>query len=252
MPHLKEKYLIDRYPDTFPDSSATRDKQKIEIEFEVYATDFYLHKHDKSDKLSTCNLLICWKNDARNSTKREDKEFFKVNGHEIEILALDKEVEKLEKEKGLKFIENGDRPNLNQANEALFFEELKQNRASRYNLIKELYTFVKENPDFEVRWGRGERWLTMRIYLRKWDNVNPIIFRADGYTEIDYQDNKSRPRWWELPQETKTELQQIFKRIKAWHGVPLDNKTDFDNMKKALSILAEHSKRFEPKWNVNN
>ena len=248
MPHLKESYLIDRYPDTFPDSSALRDNQKVEIEFEVYASDFYDHKHNKSDNLSKCSLLICWKNNIRNTTKRGDKEFFVVDEHEIEILALDKEAEKLEKEKGLRFIKNGERPNLNQANEALFFEELKQNRPSRYNPIKDLYTYLKENPDFEIKWGRGERWLTMRVYIRKWRDISPISFRGDGYSEIAYQDNKSMPRWWELPQETKTELRQVFKRISAWHGVPFDNQTDFDNIRKALRILAEHSKRFDVTW----
>lgn len=181
--------------------------------------------------------------------KEEIKNSSWLTEHEIEILALDKEADKLEK-KGLKFIKNGERPNLNQANEALFFEELKQNRPSRYNPIKDLYSYVKENPDFEIKWGRGERWLTMRIYVRKWRAVNPIIFRADGYTEIGYQDNKSRPQWWELPQETKTELRQIFKRISAWHGVPFDNQTDFDNMREALRILAEHSKRFDIIWHT--
>jgi len=254
MPHLAkrgESYLIDRYPDTFPDSTALRNKEKVEAEFEVYASDFYDHKHDKDDNLPKCKLLICWNNDIQNSTTRGNKEFFVVKGHEIEIFALDKEVKRLEKEKGLRLIKNGDRPNLNQANENLFFKELQQNRQSRYGLIKDLYNYVRENPDFEIKWGRGVRWLTMRIYVRNWKGVNPIIFRADGYTEIGYQNNKSLPQWWELPQETKAELRKIFKRKNAWHGVRFDSETDFDNMRKALKILAEHSKNLNVIWNTN-
>lgn len=252
IPHLKESYAIDSYPDTFPDCSALRNGKRVEIEFEVYASDFYSHNHDKNDNLSKCMLLICWKNNIRNTTKREGKEFFVVKGHEIEITALDKAVAELEKDKGLKFVKNGDRLDLNKVGEEIFFEQLKENRPKRYDQIKDLYNYVKQSDDFEIKWGGGDRWSTMRVYVKKWNDVYPISFRGDGYTEIGYQGNKSIFPWWELPQETKTELRQIFKKNKPWHSVPFDTQTDFDNIRKALKILVEHSKRFVPIWHTKS
>ena len=85
----------------------------------------------------------------------------------------------------------------------------------------------------------------MGIYFKPWE-VCPLIVYGNGKLEIMYQDNDSSPIWKELPQETIDELQQIFKRFNhKWHHIPLKTEIDFDNIKKALDILSEHSKRFD-------
>lgn len=246
IPHLSDSFAIEEYSGTFPDCFALRNKKRVGIEFELFASNF---NHQNNDNLNKCSLLICWKNDIRNTIKRDDKEFFVVKGHEIEIMPLDKEVIKLEKEKGFKFIKHGERPDIYRGKER-FFEQLREIRPRRYDWIKELYNKVKQSEDLEVKWGGGERWLTMRFYVKKWD-VNPISIYGDGSVEIDYQGNKSQFPWFELPQVTKTELQQIFKNPKQkWYRVPLDNEADLGNINKALKVLAEHSKRFDIIWHT--
>jgi len=248
IPHLEDSFAIEEYSGTFPDCFALRNGQRVGIEFESVASNF---DHENNDNLTKCSLLVCWKNDFRNTTKRDGKEFFVVKGHEIEIIPLDKEVAKLEKGKGLKFVKHGERPAINRGKER-FFEQLEEIRPKRYDWIKELYDQVKQSEDFEVRWGGGERWLTMRFYVKKWD-VDPIAISGDGTVWVNYQGNKSSFPWMELQQETKTELSGIFKNPKQkWYTVHLDNETDLHNIKKALEVLADHSKRFDVIWHTKD
>jgi hypothetical protein len=241
IPHLEDSYAIEEYSGSFPDCYALRNGQRVGIEFELFASNF---NHENNDNLTKCSLLICWKNDIRSTIKRDGKEFYVVKGHEIEIIALKNEVEKLEKSKNFKFIEHGQRPSIYRGKER-FFEQLKENRPRRYDWIRELYEKAKQSEDFLVDWGGGEKWLTMRFYVKKWD-VNPISVYGDGSVEISYQGNKAQPPWFELPQETKAELRQIFKNPKQkWYRVPLEGESDLDNIYRALKVLAEHSKRFD-------
>ena len=241
IPHLGDSFAIEEYSGTFPDCYALRNGQRVGIEFELFASNF---NHQNNDNLSKCSILICWENDLRNTIKKDGKDFWIVKGHEIEIIALKSEIESLEKSKNLKFIKYGQRPDIYRSKER-FFEQLKENRPRRYEWIRELYNKLKQSEDFEVKWGGGERRITMRFFVKKWD-VSPIIIFGDGSIEIGYQENDSFPQWWELPQETKTELQQIFKNPKKkWYDVPLNNETDFGNINKALKVLADHSKRFD-------
>jgi len=248
IPYLEDSFAVEEYSGTFPDCFALRNGQRVGIEFELFASNF---DHENNDNLTKCALLVCWKNDIRNTVKRGGKEFWVVKGHEIEIIALDKEVDKLEKDKGLKFIKHGERPDIYRGEER-FFEQVNEFRPRRYDWIKELYDKVKQSEDFEVKWGGGERWLTMRFYLKKW-NVDPIAIDGEGRVWVSYQGNKAIFPWFELPQETKTELRLLFKSPKQkWFTVPLDNKTELENIKKALEILAEHSKRSDVIWHTEN
>ena len=95
-----------------------------------------------------------------------------------------------------------------------------------------------------MKWGGGPTLSTMRFHVKKWD-VPSIIVYGNGSIEVGYQGNPAISPW-EIPKETQTELQQIFKRYKhKWHHIPLKTETDLNNIKKALKILAEHSKRFD-------
>src|SRR3990170_7734046 len=90
IPHLPDSFAIEKGDSgTFPDCFAMRNGQRIGIEFELFASYF---NHQNNDNLTKCSLLVCWKNDIRNITIRDGKEFFYVKGHEIEIIALDKQV----------------------------------------------------------------------------------------------------------------------------------------------------------------
>jgi hypothetical protein len=242
IPHLEDSFVIEEYSGTFPDCFALRNGQRVGIEFELYATNFFDHKHHEDDNLTECSIILCWENDIPRTIKRDGKEFLKVKHHEIEheieIISL--------KDKSLGFIKYGERPDVFRKCKESFFEQLKEKiRPKNYEWIKELYDHVNKNEDFEVKWGGGRTWSTMRFYVRKW-RVNPISVYGDGSVEIGYQGNKAIFPWFELQQETKTELRQIFKNPKPkWYKVPLDNETDLDNIYKALKILAEHSKRFD-------
>ena len=241
IPHLEDSFAIDEGDSgTFPDCFALRNGERVGIEFELYANHFFDHRHNENSNLTKCNIIICWENDILNTTKRADKEFVEVKGHEIEIISLDK------KAKSLGFIKYGDRPNIFRKNEERFFEQINEINPINIGLVNELYNRVKQSEDFEVKWGGGERWSTMRFFVKKW-GVNPISVYGDGSVEIGYQDNKSRPRWWELPQDTIVKLGRIFKspKHKPWQFVHLKTQTDLVNVYEALKILAEDSKRFD-------
>jgi hypothetical protein len=238
---LKDSFAIEEYSGSFPDCFALRNGKRIGIEFELRASNF---NHENSDNLTKCSLLVCWKNDFRNTTKRDGIEFLNVKGHEIEIMSLDKIVAELQKIMPHKFIKNGDTPEVYRVGEEKFFEQLERTRPKRYDWVKGLYDQVKQSDYFKVDWGGGRRFSTMRFYVKKWD-VSPIIIYGNGSIEIGYQGNKSIFPWWEIPEETKTELQRIFNNPKQkWYHVPLDTHKDLNNVNKAIEILAEHSKRF--------
>jgi len=247
IPHLRDSFAIDQYRDTFPDCSAKRNRQKIGIEFELLASEFYGHQDDEN--LADCNLLVCWKNNIPWKTIiKDDIEFLKVNEHFVEILALDKIVARLQAEKSLKFIFDGERPDIGKVNKERFFEQLRQNvNEKKYGWIKELFDQVSQREEFNVRWGRGKRWFTMRFYVKKW-GVDPIGIQGDGSIWIGYAGNPAISPW-ELPQKVQTILRQIFKHSKQkWPTVPLNTQADFDNIKRALEILAEHSSHSEIIW----
>lgn len=243
IPYLKDSFIIDKYPDTFPDCFARRNGQEIGIEFEVKASHFYEHHHDTNANLKKCNLLICWENDIpRKTTTRDDIELLNpetIKGHSIEIMALKKFYE----EKSLKLILDGKRPDVERANKERFFEQLKENvDAKKQSWINELYDQVNQRKeDFEVKWGGGERLSTMRFFVKRW-NVDPIYVEGSGRVWLIYQGNPAISPW-KLPQEVRTMLQQRFKHPKpTWYTVPLDTQSDLDNIKWALEILAEYSR----------
>ncbi len=244
IPHLKYSFAIEEYSGTFPDCFALRNRERIGIEFEFLTSRF---NHESDPKLSKCDLIICWKNNNRDTIKRDGKEFLKFNGHEIEVMALNKIVTGLEK-KGLKFIKFGEPPEPGKTKED-FFNQLEKNRPDKVNLIKELCDRMDQSKDFEVKYGGGKKRITAKIFVRNWD-IWSILISGDGSVEIDYQANKSQPHWYELPDETKAELYKIYKnpKQKPWHTIPLETRTDLDNIYKALGILSEHSKRLEPVW----
>jgi len=107
IPHLPDSYAIEEGDrGTFPDCLALRNGQKVGIEFELYANNFFDHKHDKNDNLTKCNIIVCWKNNIRNTIKRNGIELLNIKGQEIEIISLDK------KAKSLGFIKYGQRPDI--------------------------------------------------------------------------------------------------------------------------------------------
>jgi hypothetical protein len=112
-----------------------------------------------------------------------------ISSGQVEILALDKVVERLKKEKSLKFILHGERPGIDKANEERFFEQLKDNvDEKKYGWIKGLYDQVSRREEFRVGWGRGRRWFTMRFYVRKWD-VDPMSVQGNGTVWVGYKGN---------------------------------------------------------------
>lgn len=243
IPHLKDSFAIEQGDrGIFPDCFALRNGQKVGIEFELFASNF---DHEDDDNLTKCNILICWKNDIRN-TNRNGIDLLDVKGHEIEIVSLDKVVDDLQKTASLKIIKGGERPAIYRVGEEGFFEQLEDKGRKRYDWIKELYDQVKQSKDFEVKWGGGKTWSTMRFYVKKWD-VSPIVVYGNGSIEVIYQGNEAIFPWFELHQETKREFGQLFKnpKQKPWHYIPFETETDLNNIKKALKILAEHSKRFD-------
>lgn len=250
LPYLKDSFAIDQYSDAFPDCFAKRNGQKMGIEFEVLASDFYSHGHyQDADNLKNCNLLVCWKNNVPWKTIiRDDLELLKFNEHYVEIMALDKIVERLEKEKSLKFILNGKRPDIGQVNEKRFFDQLRENvKEKKYGWIKELFAHVSQQKEFEARWGQGKRWFTMRFYIKKW-GVDPISVQGNGSIWIGYAGNPAISPW-ELPQEVQMAIRQMFKHGKQkWVTVPLNTQADFDKIKRVLEILAEHSTHSEIIW----
>jgi hypothetical protein len=249
IPHLKDSFVIDKYPDTFPDCFATRDGERKGIEFEVLASHFYDHGHHEDDKLSKCNLLVCWKNNIPWKTKiRNGVELLNINGHEIEIMALDRKAAALQEEKSLKFILHGKRPDMDEANEKRFFDQLKETvKPEKYGWIEELYDYVKEKEEFKVGWSQGKTWFTMRFYVKKW-GIDPISVGGDGNVTIGYQGNPAISPW-ELPQEVQTILRQMFKhRRQKWPYAPLKTQADLDNIKRALEILAKHSRNSDIIW----
>ena len=83
-------------------------------------------------------------------------EFLDVNGHRIEVMALDRIVAKLQDDKSLRFVLKGERPGLRKANEERFFEQLKENVDERkYGWIKELFDYVNRHEGFSVKWAKG-------------------------------------------------------------------------------------------------
>jgi len=250
LPYLEDDFVIVEYPDTFPDCIALRNNERVGIEFEYLASHFFEHKHHMDENLEKCNLIVCWKNNIPYKTKRDDeREYLNVNGYEIEIFALEKIVKKLEEEKGLELIICGSRPDLLEANEKRFFEQLKETVSEKkYSLIKMLFDYAKKKDEFEIMWGRGKRWYTMRLYVKKW-GVDPIGVMADGQVYIGYQGNPAISPW-RLPMETQTKLRKLFKHKKQkWPGVPLDSELDLEKLKEAIEILAEDSHKLDLVWN---
>ncbi|MCL6579454.1 MAG: hypothetical protein K6T73_08740 [Candidatus Bathyarchaeota archaeon] len=250
VPYLEDSFAIDQYTDSFPDCFAKRNGQKIGIEFEVLVSDFYDHRHNQdNDNLRKCDLLVCWKSNVPWKTIRDDhKEFLKFDEHCVEIMALDKIVERLQKEKSLQLILKSERPNKGQVNKKRFFHQLRENvNEKKYAWIKELFTYVSKQREFEIRWGQGKRWFTMRFYIKKWC-VDPVGVQGDGSIWISYAGNPAIYPW-ELPQKVQVVMRQMFKHSKQkWPTVPLNTQTDFDNIKKALEILAEYSTHSEIIW----
>lgn len=245
-PKLKDNFILDTGDSGgFPDCFALRNGQRIGIEFELYASNFFDHKHDRNMNLPKCNLIICWENDLPQTIKRDGKEFVEVKGQSIEVFGLDKIA------KSLGLMKKGERPGYIRRNEQGFFEQLNNYQPANIALVKQVYDKIKSHQDFAIKWGGGKKWNTVGFLVRNW-NVSPIGFHASGYVEMVYRGNKSIFPWWELPTETRKELQQIFGKTKPWHKIPLDNETDLKNLYNAFDILAKHSKIYQVKWHVQS
>jgi hypothetical protein len=255
IPHLEERFIIDKYPDTFPDCLASRNGKETWIEFETNASSFRMHENSK--KLEECSLLVCWKNNLRGKTENKNgKEVLRIKGHEIEIIALEGLYDELRrKNKCPKLILNGQRPSRGGASKDKFFEQLSQevkvSDREKFDWIRALFDWVSQNEDFEVRWG-GKKAFTMRFYIKKW-GVDPINIGADGNVTVGYQDNPSLLTYWKLPQVVEDTLRKMFHHDKLnnkgelpkWPSASLKTVDDFEKIKKALGILVEHSKRYE-------
>jgi hypothetical protein len=249
IPYLKDEFVVDRFLGSFPDCIAKRNGEEIGVEFEVLASDFYDHGHDEHPDLPKCKLLICWENDLeRKAIVKDGKPFLNVKGYEIEILALRDVICEL-KEKGKIFIINGRRPDIGEANKDRFLKQLKENvDEQKFRWIMELYEDISRRGEFEVKWGGGRTWFTMRFFVREW-GVDPIGVDGSGKVWIGYTGNPAiNP--WELPQETQNTLRQLFKHEerKRWSTVPLNSVEDLDRIKEAIKIIAEHSKRLKLRW----
>ena len=68
---------------TFPDCIARRNGEEIGIEFEVLASDFYDHRHNEHPDLAGCKLLMCWKNNLKETVVKDRRSFIIVNGCEM-------------------------------------------------------------------------------------------------------------------------------------------------------------------------
>jgi hypothetical protein len=247
LPHLEDSFVVDRFLGSFPDCIARRNGEEIGIEFEVLASDFFDHKHDEHPNLAKCKLLVCWKNDLERKTiVKNGKPFLNVRGHEIEVMTLNKIAKELKK-KGQSPIINGERPDIGEANKDRFFRQLEENvDKQKFEWIKELYEYVSQREEFEVRWSGGGTWFSMRFLAKEWD-VDPVGVAGDGKIWINYTGNPAiNP--WELPQETQNALRQLFKRRERWHTTPLNNKEDLKKIKKAIEIIAKDSKSLKLQW----
>jgi hypothetical protein len=251
IPYLEDSFVIDRYQDSFPDCFAVRNGQRIGIEFEVLSSNFYEHRHHEDlDNLEKCDLIVCWRNDKPQKTvTRDEKKFLKVaENRYVEVMSLDEVVERLEKEKSLRFILKGRRPDLEKASEERFFTQLRENvNEQKYNWIKSLYELVKQQKEFEIRWSQGKHWFTMRFYVKKW-NVDPLNIQGNGLIWVNYEGNPAISQW-ELPREVQEKLRRIFKHEKQkWPTAPLEKQEDFDKIKNAIETLAKESGELEIIW----
>jgi len=248
IPYLEDSFVIDRYQGSFPDCFAMRNGQRIGIEFEVLSSNFYEHRHHEDlDNLGKCDLIVCWRNDEPQKTvTRNEKKFLKVaENRYIEVVSLDEVVERLEKEKSLRFILKGRRPDLEKASEERFFAQLREYvNEQKYNWIKSLYELVKQQKEFEIRWSQGKRWFTMRFCVKKW-NVDPLNIQGNGLIWVNYEGNPAISQW-KLPREVQEKLRRIFKHEKQkWPTAPLEKQEDFDKIKNAIEILAKESGELE-------
>lgn len=241
IPCLQDNFVIDYYSGAFPDCFAKRNGKDVGIEFELQASNFSSHERDPHADLSKCGLIVCWENDAPYRTiKKDGREFLIVEKQgrkwEIEIMALSKEVERA---KPQKFVLRGKRCDIGKANKEGFFEQIRTRK--RYEWIRQLYEWVMKKEEFDVRWGRGERWFTMRFYVKRW-NIDPISVQGNGMVTVAYQGNPYNSPW-ELPQCTQTALRSIFghREKQKWPSVSLDTKEDFDKLKEALETFAGDS-----------
>jgi hypothetical protein len=249
IPYFEDKFVIDRYFGSFPDCLARRNGEEIGIEFEVLASDFYDHRHDEHPDLARCKLLVCWENDLQRKTiTKGGKSFLVIKDYEIEVLALREIVDELRK-KGIVLV-GGKRPDIGEANKERFFKQLEENvEKEKFEWIKKLYDEVSLRREFEVRWGGGGTWFTMRFFAKEW-GVDPLLVQGNGSIWVGYTGNPAiHP--WVLPQETQDALRQLFKRKKEkerWHTVPLSNIEDLNKIREALNIIAEHSKHLKLQW----
>ncbi|NYT12718.1 MAG: hypothetical protein GKC03_09285, partial [Methanomassiliicoccales archaeon] len=164
LPYLEEKIVIEEFTGDFPDCRAKVDGEVISMEFEVYASNFFAHKHHNSSRLQECKRIICWRNNIPwKTTNRDGHEFLTINGHEVEIVNLKKIVDDLKNKEFLEFIKEGPRPYIRESNREMIFEQLKNKvDEDKYSLIQELLKFVEGRKEFTIDWGGGKRWYTMR------------------------------------------------------------------------------------------
>lgn len=260
IPYFEDKFVVDCFSGSFPDCFMLRNGKQVGVEFEVLASDFYAHKHDRDPNLSKCQLIICWKNNLPQKTVEvSDKRFLKVvfkgQEHLIEVMALNEVVERFEKEKSLKFILAGRRPDLDKADEKHFFSQLQGNAKTKYGLVLELYDFLKRKEEFEVKCSHGKRWFTLNFHVKRWD-VAPIRIQGDGLIWIVYEENPAISPW-QLPAETQEKIRPLLGHDKPkrksgkppkWPAYHLKNQEDLNKLKKVIEILAEDSKKYPLSW----
>ena len=248
IPHLEDRFVINRYTDTFPDCYATRNGEAVGIEFEYLSSHFFDHRHDQDEKLAKCNMIVCWKNNLHTDIiKTNGKDFLDVGGHRIEIMALNEITETL-KSRGILLILKGKRPDEAGVNKERFFEQLRENVGQEKRaLVDELYRWVSQRKKFEIKWGQGRRLSTMRIFVRSWE-VDPVSLDSNGMVTINYQGNPSIDHWV-LPEGAESELRRLFGHSQQkWPSTSFSTRDDYLKIIKALEVLADYSKKNGVLW----
>lgn len=233
LPYLDDQFGIDEYTGEFPDCKATHKGRSIGIEFELYSSKFYAHKHHLDPRLPKCDMIVCWKNNlGRNKLK--------IGEQTIEIYTpLSKIIDK----KGLNgFILNkAPKPGKEGAwTQEEFFVQLKEyvTNDEDYGLFKELYEFCVNNPEFEVIFGKGDKLGTFQVRVKKLGKVIPVGVNANGKAWLTFRDAN---RSWMLPEQIEKEFKNRWKVPETtwWTNIHLKDRETLDKIKTTLEWLAE-------------
>ena len=214
---------------------AKRNGKRIGIEFEVYSSNFFDHKHQLHPNIPRCNMIICWENNLEPVINVKDK-----NGkiHQIEILELSKII----KEKKLKIFLKS-RPPTPSWDKETFLKELnkKVGKGDTYNWVEALIQYYENYKHvFVMAYRKGKRHATLGFHVRKWlsEGVGvptPILFSDDGSVAFDCKD---------MPPHIEKELRSRIALIRTkkwvrWCNIPIRDENTFKILKETIQWLAE-------------